>query len=206
MITPKVLVFGGALREGSFNHKVALLLADAARAVGAQVTLMRLRDYPLPVYDGDDEARAGLPEQALRLKRLFWEHQGLLISTPEYNSSLPGGLKNMIDWVSRPGGWGEWRAGDAAKPEREPALSCFADKIAGITSASPGVLGGLRSLTHLRQVLGNIKVLVLPEQIGIARANEAFLDTGKLKDAAQQGVVDRIGAAVVGTIRKLRGG
>src|SRR5262249_50294508 len=101
---PKILAFAGSLREGAFNHKAVSLAVKSAEQHGADVTLIRLRDYPLPIYDADLEAKSGLPEHAVRLKRLFWDHHGLLISSPEYNSSLSGALKNTIDWVSRPGG------------------------------------------------------------------------------------------------------
>lgn len=204
--TPHVLAFGGSLRDGSLNHQLVRIAADGARGAGAEVTLVRLRDFPMPIYDGDIEAGSGLPEHAKRLKRLMWSHQGLLISSPEYNSSLPGALKNALDWVSRPGGWDEapWN-GEGAKPEKEPKLSAFAGKVAGIMSASPGVLGGVRALAHLRSILGNMTVLVVPEQHGVARAHEAFLSTGKLVDAAQQMIVERIGATVATTCARLRG-
>lgn len=204
--TPRLLAFAGSLREGSFNHQLVQVAVAGARGAGAEVTLIRLRDFPMPIYDGDLESASGLPEHALRLKRLFWSHQGLLISSPEYNSSLPGALKNALDWVSRPGGWADapWSA-DGPKPEREPKLSAFAGKLAGIMSASPGVLGGVRALAHLRSILGNMTVLVVPEQHGVARAHEAFMPTGKLTDAAQQVIVERIGATVATTCARLRG-
>src|SRR5262249_29719722 len=101
-MAPRILAFAGSTRRDSFNKKLAGIAADGARAAGAEVTFIDLRDYPLPLYDGDLEAEKGLPEQAQRLKKLFLDHDGLLISSPEYNSSISGVLKNTIDWVSRP--------------------------------------------------------------------------------------------------------
>lgn len=196
----KILALAGSLREGSWNHKLVGLGAQGARSAGAEVTVVRLRDFAMPIYDADDEAARGLPEGAIALKRLFWEHQGLLIACPEYNSSLPAALKNALDWVSRPGGWEA-----SGKAGKEPKLSAFTDKIAGIMSTSPGVLGGLRALTHLRSILTNMTVLVLPEQIAVPRADQAFLPTGKLADAGHQAVVERIGATLAKTVERLKG-
>lgn len=202
---PRVLAFAGSLREGSFNHRLAMLAASAAQSAGADVTLIRLRDYALPLYDADLESALpppGLPSPAIALKRLFWEHQGLLLACPEYNSSITAVLKNALDWVSRPGGWAE-----SGRSGPEPRLSAFAGKVAGLMSASPGVLGGLRGLAHVRQILTNLTVLVLPEQISVPRAGSAFLDgdgsTGKLADAAQQAAIERIATQVVRTVERL---
>lgn len=196
----KLLAFAGSLRDGSWNHKLIELAAAGARGAGAHVTVVRLRDYPMPIYNADDEAVHGLPEHALRLKRLLWEHQGLLIACPEYNSSLPAALKNAIDWVSRPGGWEA-----AGRTGKEPRLSAFADKVAGIMSTSPGVLGGLRGLAHLRSILTNMTVLVLPEQIAVPRADQAFTPEGALADASMAAVVERIGATLAKTVERLKG-
>jgi NAD(P)H-dependent FMN reductase len=116
MTTPRILAFAGSLRTDSFNKKLARIGAEGARAAGAEVTLIDLRDFPMPVYDGDLEA-AGMPETVLQLKKLFLEHQGLLIASPEYNGSIPGPLKNAIDWVSR------------SAPGERP-LASFTDKVA----------------------------------------------------------------------------
>jgi NAD(P)H-dependent FMN reductase len=134
------------------------------------VTLIDLRDFPMPLYDGDLEASSGLPETAKQFKKLLREHDGLLISSPEYNSSITGVLKNAIDWASR------------TESDDESDLVCFRGKVAALMSASPGGLGGLRGLVHLRSILGNIGVIVLPDQISISSAHEAFDERGKLKD------------------------
>lgn len=179
-MVPRILAFAGSLRVASHNKRLARLAGNAARAAGADVTDLDLRDLPLPVFDQDLEAREGLPENAKKLKAALLAHDGLIIASPEYNSSISAALKNAIDWASR--------------PERpgEPGLMCFADKVAALMSASTGALGGLRGLVHVRSILGNIKVLVLPEQIAIAKASDAFQADGTLKDAGQQATVERI--------------
>src|SRR5262245_45037477 len=134
MTTPRILSFGGALRRDSFNQKLAAIAAQGAREAGAEVTLIALRDFPMPVFDGDLEDASGLPEGAKKLKALFREHHGLLIASPEYNSSISGALKNAIDWVSR------------EETDDEPPLSALSGKTAVLMSASPGALGGLRGL------------------------------------------------------------
>jgi len=189
---PKILAFAGSLRAESFNRKLVQLAAHAARDAGAEVTLLDLRDLPLPVFDQDLEARDGLPANARLLKDAFGAHDGLLIASPEYNSSVTAVLKNTIDWVSR-----------QASPA-EPGLASFAGKTAAIMSASPGGLGGLRGLVHLRSILGNIQVLVIPDQIAIAKAHEAFGPDGALRDEKQRQVVDAVAQKLVRTTAKLR--
>lgn len=186
----KILAFAGSTREGSFNKKLAKVAADAARAAGAEVTLIDLRDFVMPLFDEDLETREGLPENARKLKTLFLQHEGLLISSPEYNSGMSGVLKNAIDWVSRS------EAGE--KP-----LAAFDKKIAALISASPGALGGLRGLAHLRSILGNIKVLVLPEQVAVPKANEAFQPDGSLKDAKQQVSIETLVKRLATVIKQL---
>lgn len=192
-VTPKILTFAGSTRTESFNKKLARLAAAAVNAAGGQSTLVDLRDYPMPIFDEDLEAREGLPENARKLKDLLFAHDALLISSPEYNSSISAVLKNTIDWASR-----------AASPT-EPGLACFSGKVAALMSASPGALGGLRGLVHLRSILGNIQVIVLPDQIAIVRAHEAFNSDGTLKDANHQASVERIAKKLVSTVAKLKG-
>jgi NAD(P)H-dependent FMN reductase len=128
----------------------------------------------------------------VKLKDIMKAHQGFLIASPEYNSSLSGALKNAIDWASR-------KAGD------EPPMVAFRGKTAAIMAASPGAVGGLRGLSHLRAILGNIQVLVLPEQKVIPNAHEAFKDDGTLNDTAQQDAVKAIGARLATVVGKLHG-
>jgi len=189
-IEPRILAFAGSLRTGSFNKKLAAVAAGAAREAGAEVTLVDLRDYPMPIYDGDIEANEGLPENARALKRLFVAHHGFLIASPEYNSSITGVLKNTIDWISR-------REGG------EPALVAFQGKTAGLVSASPGALGGIRAFGHVRAILSNIGVTVVPDRHALSRANTAFDEEGNLTDPDQHAAVARVARRLVDTTRRL---
>jgi chromate reductase len=190
MTTTKILAFAGSLRKDSFNKKLVKIAARGAEAAGAQVTYIDLRDYPLPIYDGDFEVKEGIPENAKKLKKLFNEHQGLLIASPEYNSSISGALKNVIDWVSR------------SEPG-EPMLACYKGKVAGILAASPGGYGGLRGLVTVRSILGNIFVHVIPEQFALVKAHEAFNEDGSLKDKKQQETAENIGRSLAIATSKL---
>ncbi len=186
----RVLAFAGSLRRDSFNKKLVKIAARGARAAGAEVTEIDLKELPLPVYDGDLEAADGLPANAKQLKELFLSHQGLLIASPEYNSSISAALKNVIDWVSRPA------------PNEAP-LACFTGKVVSLMSASPGGFGGLRGLVTVRSILGNIQCLVLPEQVSVAKSHEAFDGEGKLKDAKTTAQVEKLGANVAGMLAKI---
>lgn len=170
---PKILAFAGSARRASYNKRLIEIGAAGAREAGAVVTLVDLADYPMPLYHGDLEAEQGLPENALRLRQTFAAHDALLISAPEYNSSVTPLLKNTIDWVSRP-------------TEREPSLKYLKGKLAGLLAASPGRLGGLRGLAHLRQILGNIGLTVIPQQLAVGGAADAFDEHGLLKDEQLQ--------------------
>ena len=189
---PKILAFAGSTRTESYNKRLIKIAVAGARAASAEVTLIDLRDFPLPIFDGDLETREGLPPNGRKLKDLFLAHQGLLISAAEYNSSITAVLKNAIDWVSRP------------CPGETP-LGCFEGKVAALMSASPGALGGLRGLVHVRSILGNIKVLVLPDQVAVPKANEAFNPDGSLKDPKLQASVEGLGAQLARVIAKLYG-
>ncbi len=165
---PRILAFAGSTRRASFNKQLVRIAASGARRAGARVEVIDLSDYPLPLFDQDLEAERGLPDEARELKRLLAANDGRLIASPEYNSSVSGVLKNAIDWASR-----------SADPKEAP-LASFAGKTAVLMSASPGQLGGLRGLVHLRSILGNIRVLVLPEQRAVPRAHEAFAEDGSI--------------------------
>ena len=189
-VPPRILAFAGSLRQASYNKKLVRLAAEGAWAAGAEVTVADLRDYPMPVYDEDLEKAQGLPEMAMKWKQLLISHHGFLISAPEYNSSITAALKNAIDWASRPS-------------PGEPPLVAFRGKSASLMSASPGQLGGLRGLVTVRSILGNIGVLVLPDQLAIARAHEAFTADGSLKDAQQLEAIRGLGKALATMLRKL---
>lgn len=189
--TPRVLAFGGSLRRDSYNQKLAAVAADAARKAGAEVTLVALRDLPMPVLDQDIEKELGLPANAKRFKELMKAHDALLIASPENNSTIGAALKNVLDWASR-------------QETGEEALACFKGKVCGLLAASPGALGGLRGLVTVRAMLSNIQVIVVPEQVTIPKANEAFDEQAKLKDAKQQQSVERLATRVVEITRKLK--
>lgn len=190
MAKPKILAFAGSTRTDSFNKKLVKIAATGAMEGGADVTVIDLRDFAMPLYDGDLEQQQGLPSNAQKLKDLMLSHQGFLISAPEYNSSISAVLKNTIDWVSRPA------AGE------EP-LACFKGKVAGIMSTSPGGLGGLRGLVHVRAILENISVLVIPDQIAVSKAHEVFNADGTLKDKKQEDQIKRIGSNVAKLLLKI---
>lgn len=178
---PKILAFAGSLRKDSFNKKLVKIAMQGAKDAGADVTYIDLKDYPLPVYDQEIEDSQGLPENAIKLKKLMWEHDGFLLSCPEYNSSMSAAFKNAIDWASR-----------QATPD-EVYLSCFIGKVVMLMSASPGGLGGLRGLVHVRAMFGNIYSLVLPQQKCVSGADKAFNADGTLKDEKQKNEVVKLG-------------
>ena len=187
----KILALSGSSRVGSFNQKLVNVATAGAREFGAETTVLDLNDFQMPIYNQDLEAQDGLPEAAVRLKEIFGSHHGLLIASPEYNSSIAPLLKNTIDWVSR-------------SAEGEAPLAAYQGKVAGIMAASPGGLGGLRGLVHLRSILQNIGVMVVPKQMAIAKAFEAFAEDGSLKDEFQQKTVTEIGQMVAKMATALR--
>lgn len=189
---PKILAFAGSLRKGSYNKKLVKIAVQGAENAGAEVTYIDLNDYPLPVYSSDIEEQEGLPENAIKIKELMVKSDGFIIASPEYNSSISGALKNMIDWASR-----------KATPD-EVDLVCFIDKVALLISASPGLLGGLRGLVHLRSILENIYTYVMPAQKTIPNAMEAFDENGNLKDGKQQKALITLGKKLVEVTRKFK--
>ena len=190
MAAPRILAFAGSARKGSYNKKLIALAVEGAREAGAEVTLIDLAEYPMPIYDGDLEAGEGVPENCVRLRALLKVADAVLLACRDYNGSITPLLKNTIDWVSRP------HAG-------EPSLVCFAGKTAALLSASPGALGGIRALAHVRQILSGIQVLVLANQRAVSKANEAFDADGALKDEKQAALVKGLGAELARTTAKL---
>ena len=188
----RIIAFAGSTRTDSFNKRLVTFAAAKAREAGGEVTLIDLRGYPMPLYDGDLESAVGTPENAVKLYDLMKEHDGLLLSCPEYNSSITPVLKNAIDWISRP------REGD-------PPLAAFTGKVAALLSASPGGVGGLRGLVHVRAILGSIGVVVLPNQVSVPKAHEAFGDDGALRDEGMAKKVASLAEQLVETTRKLHG-
>jgi chromate reductase len=189
---PAILAFAGSTRIDSYNNKLVRAAARGAIQAGAQVTVIDLRDFPMPIYDGDIEMRSGIPQQALALRHLMIGHQGFLIASPEYNGSLSALLKNVIDWTSRP-------------VNGEDGLASYRNKVAVLMSASPGSFGGLRGLTHLRTILGNIGTIVLPDQLAVGKAHEVFGLEGAIPNDKQRESVEDLGRTLAATVAKLHG-
>lgn len=176
----RILAFAGSTREGSYNRALMEQAAAFAGEAGAAVTLVDLAEFPMPIMNQDLETTHGIPLNALAFKRLLSESDGLLIASPEYNGFVTPLLKNCLDWASR-----------SETPDEKP-LSAFRGKTAAILSASPGGLGGLRSLSALRTLLTNLGVIVLPGQHAVPGADNAFDDEGRLKDPGNVASVKRV--------------
>ena len=188
--SPRILALAGSARRESLNKQLALAAARVVEESGLPCTWLDLADYPLPIYDGDLEEAEGLPPNVIRLKQLFSEHAGLLIASPEYNSSISPLLKNLIDWVSR---------SEAGAPDISP----YHNKVAALVSASPGSLGGLRGLVSVRSILGNIGVTVIPEQYALRQAHMAFDADGKLAKESDRGHLRGVTDSLVRVVSRL---
>ena len=188
----RLLFFAGSAREASFNKKLALLGRHIAEANGIEAVFVDLKDYPMPIYNGDLEAAEGPPERARAFKALLGEYQGVFIASPEYNSSVTPLLKNTLDWVTR------------VRAKGETGLEVFKSRVFAISGASPGYYGGMRSLLNLRQILAvGIGALVIPEQLALPRATDAFEADGSLKDRNQQEMLKGVVEALAIAARKL---
>jgi NAD(P)H-dependent FMN reductase len=168
----KILVIPGSLRTGSLNARLAAAAAYEFAQAGAEVTRISLADFPLPIYDGDLQTKSGVPKNAINLKRMIGAHHGVLIVTPEYNSSVPPLVKNTIDWVSR------------VQDAHEVRGQVFRERPVGIAAASEGRLGGTRSLAALRLILTACRALIVPNQLALSFASEAYDDMDRLKHPA----------------------
>ena len=184
----KILALCGSSRRDSLNQQLLDIASLGAADAGAQVSLMRWLDFPLPIYDGDWEAEHGLPERACALKALLAQHHALLVATPEYNGGYPAILKNALDWASRP-------------TESDPTgLEAFAGKVAAVVSASPGVLGGMRAQIALQISLNKLGLLVIPNSFALGLAHQAFDEPRRLMDGNADQNVRGVGAALVRTV------
>jgi NAD(P)H-dependent FMN reductase len=192
-MTPRILVFAGSARRDSINKKLARTAVTAIDRAGGKATFVDLDDYPMPLYHGDLEAASGMPEHAQRLRELFLAHDGLAIASPENNASVPALLKNTLDWLSR--GIGDGKGANSG-------LAPYNGKVAAMLAASPGALGGMRMLPHLRQILGTLGVTVLNEQVAVGRAHEAFESDGSLKEPHAR-LVDAAMVRLVDVTRRL---
>ena len=171
MAALKILVIPGSLRSGSLNAKLAAVAAHQFAQAGAEVTRLSLADFPLPIYDGDLQSKSGVPKNAVDLKRMIGAHHGVLLVTPEYNSSVPPLLKNAIDWVSR------------VQDAHEIRGQVFRNRAFAIAAASHSRLGGARALSALRLILSACHALVIPNQLALAFADEAYDDMDRLKNS-----------------------
>jgi NAD(P)H-dependent FMN reductase len=170
MAALKILVIPGSLRSGSHNVKLAAVAAYEFARAGAEVTRISLGDFPLPIYDGDLQARSGVPKNAVNLKRMIASHHGVLLVTPEYNSSVPALVKNTIDWITR------------VQDENESRGQFFREKPFGIAAASESRLGGSRALSALRLILSACRATVIPNQFALSFADQAYDDMDRLKN------------------------
>lgn len=174
MIVPRILVFAGSVRTGAFSGQVADCAQRELATQGAEVTRISLGDYPLPLMNQNIEAESGVPDEALKLARQISAHDGLLISSPEHNASIPSLLKNALDWVSR------------VRRDGDKPIKPYAGKVAGLCSSSDGQFAGLRGLYHLRAVLMACGVEVLTPQCSIGHASKAFDENGHFSDERHQ--------------------
>lgn len=188
---PRILAFAASTRRESFNRRLLHLAVEGAQAAGADVTLLDLADHELPLYNADLEERLGLPEAARRLKAILKEHDGLLLASPEYNSSFTPLLKNTLDWASR------------SEPGEAP-LAAYAGKVVTLMSASPGGLGGIRGLAQVRVLLAALGCIVLPEQVCVPAAHKAFGPDGRLTDPSLQARAQALGSDLCGVLRRLK--
>ena len=168
----KILVIPGSLRTGSLNARLAAAAAHEIAQAGAEVTRISLGDFPLPIYDGDLQAKSGVPKHAVNLKRMIGAHHGVLIVTPEYNSSVPALVKNTIDWITR------------VQDGHETRGQVFRDRAFAIAAASGNRLGGTRALAALRLILAACQATVIPNQLALSFADEAYDDRDRLKHPA----------------------
>lgn len=189
---PHLLFLAASTRPGSWNARLARTACTLADGRGARAEWVDLADYRMPLYEATIEERDGLPERARALKQKFRGADGFLVASPEYNSAYPALLKNTIDWLSR------------RETSDEPGLSAFRGKVAATVAASPGANGGLRGLAPLRLLLGNIGLHVVPPQLALKNAGDAFQEDGSLRDPANQAALEGVVDSLIGLAGALR--
>jgi NAD(P)H-dependent FMN reductase len=189
----KIVAFSGSARKGSLNKKLVHAAVHALREAGAEVDEIDLRDYPMPLYDGDLEEAEGQPENAGRLREKLAAADGLLVGCPEYNGLITPLLKNTIDWISRP------------DPDGNPGTAAVRGKVAALTAASPGGLGGLRGLPHVRTLLSNIGMVVIPDQVSLPQAHKAIDENGHVTDESVARRIDQVARECVRVAERLKG-
>ncbi len=190
MNTPKILAFAGSTRKESFNKRLAKIALLAADSAGADTTFIDLHDYDMPLYSEDFLADHGMPDGVIAFKEMLKSHNGFFIASPEYNGSLTGTLKNAIDWAT-------------IKGEDEERMACWNGKIAGLTSASPGGLGGIRGLHHLRTILAGIGTFVLPNHLAVPNCTSNLHSDKQITDENLQKQLNNLAIEMVRVIRGL---
>src|SRR6202521_6409840 len=190
----KILVIPGSLRTGSLNAKLAATAAYELAQLGADVTRISLADFPLPIYDGDLQTKSGVPKHAVNLKRMMSAHHGVLIVTPEYNSSVPALVKNTIDWVTR------------VQDTNEVRGQVFRERPFAIAAASESRLGGTRSLAALRLILTACPATVIPNQLALSFASHAYDDIDKLKHPADIEALDAMARQLIDVSQRMMRG
>jgi chromate reductase len=183
---PKILLFTGSTRTGSINDKLTVLIAPKLRAAGAEVSHVSLKDYPLPIYNGDDEKKGGVPANATAFRALIDTHQATCMVSPEYNSGYPPLLKNTLDWASR------------VRNDKGAMTPVFGGKVVALGGVSGGMRGGYRGLTQLRTMIElGMGAFVIPEMVSVPNAATSFAADGSLTDAASIGALDAMVARLV---------
>ena len=186
---PKILAVAGSYREHSYNKRVLNIAAEGAHNAGAEVTVIDLRDFPLPIYDADLQADGAFDANALRLQDVFNEHDGFLISSPEYNGGIPGGFKNAIDWLSR-------------SNDKYSMYGPVKGKTAALIAASPGQFGGIRCLAHLRGVFTIMGVHVLPAEVAVTFVGQKFEgDAAEMSDEKTKHILESLGSSLAGVLK-----
>jgi NAD(P)H-dependent FMN reductase len=191
MPAPKILVIPGSIRSGSINARLAAVAAAEFARADVEVSRISLGDFPMPIYDGDLQTKSGVPKAAVDLRHMIGSYHGILIVTPEYNSSLPPLLKNAIDWVSRIQGAHETRG------------QVFQERAFAIASASEGRLGGIRCLAALRLVLSACRATVIPNQVSLSFASQAYDDMERLKHQADADALKAMVRQLIGTAQQM---
>ena len=190
MSTPKILAFAGSTRKNSFNKRLAKVALHAAEKMGAKTTFIDLLDYDMPLYSDDLLKKHGMPDSVIAFKEMLKSHNGFFIASPEYNGSLTGTLKNAIDWAT-------------IKSEGEDRMACWNGKIAGLLSASPGGLGGIRGLHNLRTILAGIGTFVLPNHLAVGNSTTNLQNDTHITDEKLQQQVDTLATEIVRVVRGL---
>lgn len=186
----KILAITGSLRAKSLNRKVLKVAAEGAAKMGAEVILIDLNDFPMPLYNEDWFEVNGFDPWAQEFQRIVCEADGFLIASPEYNGSITAALKNAIDWASRP-------------TDKFPRSEIFQKKFAAIMTASPGSFGGVRTLSHLRAILTSVGTFVMPTEIAVAFASQKF-DGDEITDAKTKETLENLGASLVEVVAGMR--